>query len=189
MRLFVAVNLPGPEQERVMTAAAALRSADLPVRWVEPDALHITLKFLGEVPEPEYDPVAQAVMDVASRHPGFRLELRGAGAFPNARRPAVWWIGVAPSEPLHRLRQDVEDTLSPLGFPTEARPFSPHLTLGRTRRDGAGRRGGARAPDAEALLQRVALHSTFTVETLDLMRSHLSPRGARYERVLAAALA
>ena len=183
MRLFVALNLPETERARVASASAALRSAGLPVRWVASDALHLTLKFLGEVTESAAADAARAVAAVARSHAPFPLVLRGAGAFPAGRRPAVWWIGVEPTPALLALRDAVEAAFAPLGFPTEARPFSPHVTLGRTRRD------AARVPDAAQLLQRVALQTTFTVETLDLMRSHLSPRGAHYECVLAAKLA
>lgn len=183
MRLFVAVDVPQAEKHRILEAVAPLREAALPVRWVEPAAFHLTLKFLGEVPDATVPAVKAAVSDVARRHAPFPLELRGAGAFPGARRPSVWWIGVAPSASLHALRDDVEAAISPLGYPTESRPFSPHLTLGRTARDAAPVR------DAQPLLDAVRYHGTFTIETLDLMRSHLSPRGARYERVLAAELA
>lgn len=183
MRLFVALNLPDAERARVVSAAAGLRSAGLPVRWVERDALHLTLKFLGEVADTAAADVARAVDDVARSRSPFPLVLGGAGAFPSAGRPSVWWIGVERSPAVVALRDALEAALAPLGFPTEARPFSPHLTLGRTRR------GAVRIPDAPLLLQRVALQTTFTVETVDLMRSHLSPRGARYERVLAAKLA
>lgn len=182
MRLFVAVAVPAEEKERIAAATAALRAAELPVRWVEPGAFHLTLKFLGEVRETQVAEVQDAVADVARRHRPFPLELRGAGVFPNVRRPNVWWLGVAPSAALHALQQDVEETIAPLGFPTEARAFSPHLTLGRTRRDAPVIR------DAQRLLDTVQHHCTFTIGTLDLMRSHLSPRGARYERVLAAEL-
>lgn len=183
MRLFVAVDVPQRERERILAAVAPLRDAALPVRWVEPAAFHLTLKFLGEVPDARVPAVKAAVSDVARRHAPFALQLRGAGAFPGPRRPSVWWIGVEPAPALNALQRDVETAIAPLGYPTETRPFSPHLTLGRTARDAAPVR------DAQPLLDAVRYHGTFTIETLDLMRSHLSPRGARYERVLAAELA
>lgn len=182
MRLFVAVAVPDAERERILAATRALRTRGLAVRWVEPEAFHLTLKFLGEVPENAVGRVRTAVGDVAARHAPVPLRLRGAGAFPSPRRPSVWWIGVEHSDDLQRLRDDVEAAIAPLGYPTEARPFSPHLTIGRTQRDAPVR-------DAEALLPDVRYESTFTITTLDLMRSHLSPRGARYERLLAARLA
>lgn len=180
MRLFVAVDVPQPEKQRVLAATHALRTADLPVRWVDPAGFHLTLKFLGEVPAALAPQVHTAVGDVAARHSPFVLRVTGAGAFPSPRRPAVLWLGVERSEPLHALQQDVERTIAPLGFPTEARPFSPHLTLGRVPR-------GTKL-DIEAKLGGIEYDAQFTIRTLDLMQSHLSPRGARYERLLAAEL-
>jgi 2'-5' RNA ligase len=101
--------------------------------------------------------------------------------FPDRRRPAVWWLGIAPSAQLQLLHSRVEQELGPLGFPAETRPFSPHLTLGRTERK--AHQGALRG--AEARLQDVAYHSTISVETVDLMRSHLASSGARYECVFA----
>jgi len=180
----VAVNLPAAERERIREATRRLRESGLPVRWAEPAGWHLTLKFLGEVTAGLVEGLATAVGAIAGRHRPFPLRLRGAGAFPNPRRPAVWWVGVEPSEALAGLREDVERTIGPLGFPTEERPFAPHLTLGRTAREA---RPGALA-GAESLLQAVALDLTITVEALDLMHSQLSHRGARYECVRSAVL-
>ncbi|NJD11689.1 MAG: RNA 2',3'-cyclic phosphodiesterase [Gemmatimonadetes bacterium] len=184
MRLFIAVNLPAAACAEIAAATRPLRNAGLPVRWVDATAYHLTLKFLGEVEEDLARALARVVGEVAARHPAFPLRLRGAGAFPNLRRPSVWWLGIEASEALAGLQQDVERGTVPLGFPAEQRPFSPHLTLGRTARD---YRRDALA-GAESRLQAVAFDRTITVETLDLMRSHLTPRGARYERLLVAPL-
>jgi 2'-5' RNA ligase len=184
MRLFVAVNLSSDERDRLRAATAGLRASPLPVRWLGPEAYHLTLKFLGEVPESAVAAVGQALAAAAADARTFTLELCGAGVFPNPRRPAVWWIGVLPSEPLAALRDGVERGLAAIGHPTEARPFAPHLTIGRTRPK--AQPGALRG--AEAWLQDVDYHSTITVETVDLMRSHLASGGARYERLRAAAL-
>lgn len=185
MRAFVAVNLPPEHRRDIAAAVAPLLRSELPVRWVEPDAYHLTLKFLGTVAAGAVEPVAAALRTLAVRHAPFTLRVRGAGAFPDPRRPGVLWLGVAPDAPLLALQQAVEQGIAPLGFPTEARPFHPHITLGRTRRD--ARPGALRS--AEALLGDVAYQAIIPIETVDLMQSHTSPRGARYERVLAAPLA
>lgn len=184
MRLFVAINLPAAERKRIAAAATPLRESALPVRWVEPDALHLTLKFLGEVAQDEVESVTAAVRQVAGRHRPLTLRLHGAGAFPDLRRPAIWWLGVQAGEALAALQRDLEESLVPLGFPPEHRPFSPHLTLGRTARVSAP----AALAGAGTRLQAVQYDRTITVDSLDLMRSHLSPRGARYECVCAAEL-
>jgi len=184
VRLFVAVNLPTAERERVLAATAALRASPLPVRWLHADAYHLTLKFLGEVPEERLGAINAALLPAADGAARFAVELGGAGVFPNPHRPSVWWIGIGPSRPLAELQAAVEAGLAPLGYPTEARAFSPHLTIGRTRRGAPA--SAFRA--AESWLQNVAYQSTIIVETVDLMRSHLTSHGARYECLRAIAL-
>ncbi len=184
MRLFVAINLPEEERARLEQEVRALRGARLPVRWVAADALHLTLKFLGEVPDARVGEIEHALKEVAGAFAPFRLELRGLGAFPNPRSPRVVWVGVhAPAE-LGRLAGAVEEAMAGLGFPRENRPFSPHLTLGRAERDA---RPGDFRPLA-ALAERFTFRAEVEARSADLMRSHLSPRGARYERILAAPL-
>jgi 2'-5' RNA ligase len=184
MRLFVAVNLPEAERQRLHQATASLRSAAMPVRWTEPEALHLTLKFLGEVAESQAEAVASVLGTVAAAHAPFSFELGGVGAFPNVRDPRVVWVGTRPAPELLRLQQDVERGLTSLDFEPEARPFSAHLTIGRARR-------WAQAKDFrdfQRLAGSVLYRSTVTVTSVDLMRSHLSSAGARYERIVAAPL-
>jgi len=185
VRLFVALNLPPAVREVVWAAAAPLRDLQLPVNWVRPDGLHLTLKFLGEVPdaqEPELRAaLAQAAgsegkggMEGASR--GIPLALGGFGVFPDQRRPRVVWVGVEPVPALELLQHRVEQVFAPLGFPTEGRPFQPHLTLGRATRD-------ARAEAFRGLadaLARLELAETVVVEAVDLMASTLQRGGAVY---------
>ncbi len=184
MRLFVAINLPPGERDRLQRAAGLLRTARLPVRWVQSDALHLTLKFLGEVPEARAGDIERALDRVAGAFAPLDLELRGVGGFPNLSNPRVVWVGVQAPPELARLAADVEDALAELGFPREGRPFTAHLTLGRAERD-------ARASAFRDMV-RLAAEFDFVgqvrVESVDLMRSHLSPRGARYERLHAAPL-
>ncbi len=185
MRLFIAINLPQEERARLDREVRALRAARLPVRWVAADALHLTLKFLGEVPDGQVAEVETVSTAVAARFAPFRLELGGLGAFPNLRNPRVVWVGVQAPPELARLAGALEDAMAGLGFPRETRPFSPHLTLGRAERD-------ARAGDFRglpALAAQFGFRADVEARSADLMRSHLSPRGARYERLLAAPLA
>jgi 2'-5' RNA ligase len=184
MRLFLAVNLPPEQRERIRRAAEPLRSARLPVRWVTADALHLTLKFLGEVPEARVSAITEAADAVAARFPSVTLELGGVGAFPNLRSPRVVWVGMQAPPELARLAAQIEEAMAGLGFARENRPFSPHLTLGRAERD-------ARAGDFQRLPELAAAFdyaARVEVSSVDLMRSHLSPAGARYERLHAAPL-
>ena len=182
-RLFVALEPPEPVRRRLAALAADLRraagrAAD-EVRWVEPEKVHLTLQFLGAVPEERVPAVSEAVRAAAGAARPLSLEVKGAGGFPNARRPRVLWAGVAGDvEPLAALAADLGARLAPLGFAPEDRPFSPHLTLGRAR-DGRG------APGLAGALARTAQADgcPWRASELVLVESHLSPKGPRYERV------
>jgi len=185
-RLFVALEPPPDVRQELARAAAELgrrlgagRDA---FRWVEPEALHVTLSFLGNVADDRIAEVRRAVAGAAARARPHRLEVCGAGAFPSARRPAVLWAGLqGETAPLARLVADLAAALAAVGFPAEDRPFHPHVTLARAR----GR--GARSVEA-ALAGFPAEPFPWAVEELALFRSHLSPRGARYEALLRAPL-
>lgn len=186
MRLFLALNLPPAERERIRRATAPLRAARLPVRWAETDALHLTLKFLGEVADARASDVQAAAALVAGEFADFDYELRGLGGFPNLRLPRVVWVGVQAPPALPRLAVALDQALAGLGFPREERPFSAHLTLGRAER-GAGAGAGAFG-ELAALAAQFDYAARIEAQSVDLMRSHLSPRGARYERIAAAPL-
>ncbi len=185
MRLFVALNLPSRERKALHRAAAPLRQAALPVHWVEPDALHLTLKFFGWVRPRDVDRIAGTMAEAAAKTRPFEMPIGGLGAFPTRRRPRVLWVGVDATPPLRCLKHDLEWLFAPLGFEREIRAFQPHVTLGRAHRD--ARAGDFR--DLEALFGRIEYTATVPVRTVDLMRSHLSAAaGARYERIAAAPL-
>jgi 2'-5' RNA ligase len=185
-RLFVALEPPEPVRRRIAGAASALRraagAAASDVRWVSEENLHLTLQFLGAVPEERVAAVEKAVSDAASAARPLSLEVKGAGGFPNARRPRVVWLGLSGDVPaLSALVTALGARLTPLGFAPEARPFSAHLTLGRARDPrGAPGLGGALAAAAQdgGVAWRAA--------ELVLFESHLSPKGPRYEAVLRA---
>lgn len=182
-RLFVALEPSEPVRRRIAAAAAALRraagAAASDVRWVAEENVHLTIQFLGAVPEERVAAVERAVAEAAAAARPLSLEVRGAGGFPNARRPRVVWLGLAGDVPaLTALAADLGRRLAPLGFAPEARPFSAHLTLGRARDPrGAPGLGGALAAAAQD--DGVAWRAAELV----LFESHLSPRGPRYEAV------
>lgn len=179
MRLFVALTPPPEEQERIYRAAAPLREAALPVRWTRPEALHLTLRFLGEVAPEVVGDVERAIATAAARTVPFTLRLGGFGAFPTLRRPRVIWAGVEAMPELSFLRDELELEFGALGFAREAQPFHPHLTLGRAR-------GDAHARDFRRLGELIAgirFESRIQVGEVELLRSHLTPGGSRYERI------
>lgn len=176
MRLFIALNLPDDEKERIQAAVMPLREANLPVRWVEPENYHLTLKFLGDVQPERVDRVAAAVDEVAAKTAPFELDVGGFGAFPTIRRPRVLWLGVDATPALRCLKQDVEWALTDLGFDRETRAFHPHLTLGRADTEG----GAGMFRGLDEMAASLTYTGTFDVETVDLMRSKLSKEGPDY---------
>jgi 2'-5' RNA ligase len=184
MRLFIAINFTAKDRQRIYSAARKMREAELPVRWVDPDQLHLTLKFLGEVRPERADRVKEAVARVAEKTQPFDMLLGGAGAFPTMRRPKVVWLGVEASAELRCLKHDLEWELAPLGFEREVRAFHPHVTLGRA--TNVSRAGDFR--DFETLVNDMSFQRSVTVRTVDVMESHLSSKGARYDKELSAKL-
>ena len=153
-----------------------LRPAARDVAWIAPGNLHLTLKFLGSVPEERIDAVAGALREASVDVGPFNACIRGLGAFPSARRPRVVWAGVTEgAADMIELAGRVDLALAALGFPRDERPFSPHVTLGRVREPG-------RNP---ALTEALASGATrefgqMQVPSASLMRSELGRQGARY---------
>jgi RNA 2',3'-cyclic 3'-phosphodiesterase len=181
MRTFVALNLPAVERQRVHDALLPLHDRSLPVGWTAPDAMHLTLKFIGDIEGAEVAQLDTTLRDIAGRHDPVELRLGGLAAFPSLRRASVLWVGIAEDAALMALQADIELALSRLGYPREQRPFRPHLTVARTR-------GNARPPDIERFIGGFTYTGSVTVDSVDLMRSHLGGGGARYEPLLRAPL-
>lgn len=184
MRLFIALNLPEDVRQEIHRASSPLRENELPVRWLEPDTYHLTLKFLGEVRQEKVPKIEEVMHRVAEATAAFHLEVGGFGAFPTIRRPRVLWIGVEPTPALRCLKQDLEWGLTDHGFERETRAFHPHITLGRVEGDqGAGAFRGL-----DELAAALDYRGTFDVDEVDLMRSHLSRTGSRYSLLRSADL-
>ncbi len=185
MRLFIALNLPKKERQRIYRATRRLRDDELPVRWLDPDHFHVTLKFLGEVRRERLPEIEAAISGVATATKSFATELAGFGAFPTIRRPRVIWLGVGANPELRCLKQDLEWALGDVGFEAEMRAFHPHVTLGRANdKNGAGAFRGL-----DETLAEMEFTGDVKVNTLDLMRSQVSQAGARYTLLSSARLA
>lgn len=134
VRLFVAI-FPPPEIQKALAASTSGLRVGGDARWIRPENIHLTLKFLGEVSETAADEISDALRKSAEKHSPFELSPSGFGAFPSERRARVIWAGAdAGLEPLRALAEDIESSLEPLGFGRENRGFSPHLTLGRAKK-------------------------------------------------------
>ncbi len=181
IRTFIAVELPEEVKRHLEEVQRQLRGpGDLPVKWVSPRGIHLTLKFLGNVPASSVDDIARAVAAESVKTAPFELKLGAAGAFPNLRSPRVVWVGLAGNtSPLLDLQKEIERCVVPLGFAPENRPFSPHLTVGRVR-EGALPEDRRRLGEAVCRLAVVS-DVPFRVDSVSLMKSTLAPTGAVYE--------
>jgi 2'-5' RNA ligase len=170
VRAFLAVFPPPEVQEALHRAALALPSSDA-FRLTAPEKIHLTLKFLGEVPEETLDRGKESLAPIAEGHEPFEVATSGFGVFPSEKKARILWAGVGEgSERLRDLAHDGEDALEAAGFGREARPYLPHMTLGRARDRPVGfEAGGVRAPVLR-----------FTVSALDLVRSVTGAGGITY---------
>jgi 2'-5' RNA ligase len=133
LRSFIAVKIPQEIQGAIARSIAPLQKS-LPkplVRWVAPENVHLTLKFLGDVSSANLERLAEALKVEARNHEQFAIPVGGLGAFPTARRARVLWIGLEAPSGLQALMRGVETVAASLGYAAEDRPFSPHLTIGR----------------------------------------------------------
>ncbi len=177
VRIFVAAALEPVLREAVVQVRSRLDSAGGALRWVRPDDLHLTLKFLGEIAEARVAGVAAAARQVAGRTEPFEITLAGIGAFPSPRRPQVVWVGVGTgADRVTSLARDLDTELHRLKFPKEGRPFRPHLTVARARHA---------VPDLSAALGDLdgLVLGTQIIDALCVMQSVLRPSGAVYRPV------
>ncbi len=176
IRAFVAANLDPDLKVVLARVQDRLKATRADVGWVRPDNLHLTLKFLGQVEEDRLALIGETIAAAVARCGAIRFVFEGIGAFPRPREARVVWIGLSHgAEALAELQTRIEIALEPLGFVREARPFTAHLTLGRVRGP-AHREQLARSitgAPAEVLGEMV-------LDRIELMKSDLSIRGARY---------
>ena len=178
-RIFVAVALAPALLAAVSGMRARLAEAESTLRWVPPENLHFTLKFLGGITPPQLAGVVAAAREVAARTQRFSIMLAGLGAFPSARRPRVVWVGVSSgADHLVALAEHLDVVLRPAHASREDRPFRPHLTIARVR-DAAPVRDLSKEIDALRELE----WGSQTVGAIRVMESHLRPSGAIYQPV------
>lgn len=180
IRSFIAIELPEGLKTELRRLQTRLKS-DGPtgVRWVDPASIHLTVKFLGDVPVDKLSEVTAAMSEAVQGILSFRLEVGGLGAFPNLSHVQVVWVGVdGETDKLAQLVQRIESRLSQLGFPEELRPFSPHLTLARV--------GNRVLPEERKRLGQLIAGTKFEsshaieVNSINLMKSELTREGAVY---------
>jgi len=175
VRAFVAV-FPPPEVRAALARAARGLPVTGKIRLTPPANVHLTLKFLGDVPREDLAGVAEALESLRERHEPFEAGISGFGAFPSPKKARVLWAGVGEgADGLRALARDVEESLEPLGFGREGRAYVPHLTLGRAR----GRPAALEVPEATPPVPG------FHVRAVELVESVLGGAGARYSTLAA----
>jgi 2'-5' RNA ligase len=174
VRLFVALEIPRAVRDNLATLIKDLRRTAPNARWLRPENIHVTLKFIGEVPPEKVQYIRGALSGVRSEHAA-ELSFRGLGFFPNAKRPSVLWAGIDASPNLQSLAGDIESSLEKLGFPREQRPFVPHLTIARFQPP----RIHEQLQSAIAQSSEREFGSLRTCE-FHLIKSNLKPSGAEY---------
>jgi RNA 2',3'-cyclic 3'-phosphodiesterase len=191
MRIFVGIDLDPEVRARISRFLEGVESFAPEARWVRPESLHVTLKFIGEQ-KPEQ---VEAITNRLRRVDGGAFEIRFAryGYFPTAKAARVFWIGIHSGPQLAELASNVDAAVAELGIPREDRPYSPHLTLARGgtgKRSGSPKRRKDDSPNATfaALDQRLAAmgaldFDAMTAREFILYQSQLSPGGSKYTKL------
>ena len=189
MRLFVALDIDEGIRERISRFLEGVRNFSPEARWIQPESMHITLKFVGEQPESALGSIQQALQSVSGKR--CEIHFRGYGFFPTAKAARVFWLGIEAGPQLGELAGSIDAQLGTLGLPEEERAFSPHLTLARST-GGSGaphRKKSDRANRAFQHLQEklAALPTpefgTMTAHEFFLYQSQLSPKGSKYTKL------
>jgi RNA 2',3'-cyclic 3'-phosphodiesterase len=177
VRLFVALDLPEPVRHAITELIAKLQPKSRTARWIRPENLHITLKFIGHVGNEKLSPIQTALSSIRAAQP-IELHFRGMGFFPNERRPRAFWCGIAASPILAELAANIDRALVPLGVEAETRPFAPHLTVARFKSDEGIREVVHAANDMKSTDFGAAFETNF-----HLYESLLKSTGAQYNRL------
>lgn len=182
IRSFIAIELPNRLRLKLDQLEAQLKSSQQPwVKWVNPDSIHLTLKFLGNIASDRTGEITRAMEEAAQGIPPFHLEVKDLGVFPNLKRVQVAWVGISGEvDKLGEFQQRLESNLECLGFAPESRPFTPHLTLARLRNQ-------ASLDERQRFGQLIAGSrfeaGAIEVDAINLMRSQLTREGAIYSRI------
>jgi 2'-5' RNA ligase len=189
MRLFVALDIDDAIRERIVRFVDGVQPFAPDARWVKPESMHVTLKFIGEQPDDTVVAIKQVLAQVAAST--IRVDFRGDGFFPTPKSARVFWVGMESGPELTALASAVDLNLSVLGIAKEDRPFSPHLTLARSSGgSGSPRRNKRDRPNRvfQILQNKLAIlpvpeFGTMTSREFFLYQSQLSPKGSKYTKL------
>lgn len=190
LRTFIAIELDESLRIALARVQAKFKRQITPgaVKWVAPEGIHLTLKFLGDTPQSQIPNIEKALRRACQEFSQFEFSVEGRGCFPNFRRPRVIWVAVRDhGQVLTRLQAAIEQYVAPLGWPTEERGFSPHLTLGRVARNASNAEAAAIGQIVEkSVVEQIG---TQRVTAVSLIRSDLRPTGAVYTTLVHVPLA
>lgn len=178
MRCFIAIDMPEDIKRSISDFISKIDHKIKGIRWVLPENIHLTLKFLGELEDNQIKEVKKKISDISSNHSNFDINISKIGGFPTLKKPNILWIGIEESENLKALYDDIENSLLEIGFEKEDRKFSPHLTIGRVKDK----------RDIDSVIKAIASFQNFyfgtaKVNEILLMRSILKPSGAEYSKI------
>jgi 2'-5' RNA ligase len=189
MRLFVALDIDDAIRQRIQRFMEGVSGFAPEARWVRPESLHVTLKFIGEKPNPAVEEIRRALSGVRSE--SIELSFRGYGFFPTAKAARVFWVGIESGPQLVSLAKAIDETTFALGIPKEGHPFAAHLTLAR----GGGRAGAPRGEKGDTenknfqrLQEKLAalpgpVFGTMATREFFLYQSQVAPGGSRYTKI------
>lgn len=179
IRTFIAIELPDNIRSFINKIQEDMKSYGFKMRWVRPESIHITLKFLGDINKADTEKITEAMSQAAKGRPPVSLRVKGIGVFPGIKRPRVIWMGLnGDTFPLIELQKAIDENLGKLGIPKEKRPFKGHLTLARAKGN----------IDSKKLLDAMKAFGAFESETfiadkVILFKSDLKPTGAVYTKL------
>lgn len=176
MRCFIAIPLPSKTQQELSKIQSQLKETEADVKWVEPDNIHLTLKFLGEIDRTKIKTISQQLKELISKYTRFETCMGKLGTFPTLSNPRVIWLDINKNEDtINDLKKKIEEILQPFGLEKETRPFRPHLTLGRVKSK----------KNIQRLTEAIKSFSfpqskPFAIGKIVLFQSILKPQGAEY---------
>lgn len=180
IRSFLAFDLSVDIKKKIETISDEIKKSNLPVRWIKPENIHITLVFLGDVKENLIGDIKGKVENAVNKKISYKVWLEGLGVFPHVKRPRVIWVGLGGDiDRLSDLRDNIQSELSSLGFVPERRQFRPHLTIGRFKKETKG------IFDVKKILERHydITSDAYCLKELILFKSDLRPNGAEYTKI------
>ena len=175
IRTFICIELPDSIRTKLGEIQTEMKTLGSSVRWTRSDGIHLTLKFLGDVEKQNIEQIVEQTIEASRIHSPAKIEVKESGAFPDFKKPRVFWIGVHdPNGALARLQMAIDTKLDKIGFKKEQRRFSPHLTIGRVKsHDGLN-------ATSRALEEMNIEPMTFLAKQVVVMQSQLQPKGAVY---------